>query len=78
MNQQETLEAKEGEIERERQVKKKDEDGIVTTGTLMDKSNDWPSVLKNCRDRGYRGGSYKLADGPGKLNARKDLDGRDE
>ncbi len=43
--------SEENEIQaRERQVRK-DEDGVVLTGTLMDKSNNWPGVLKNCRSK---------------------------
>ncbi len=50
--------AKENEIRAREDRLKKDEDGIAFGQDALrwTKSNDWPSVLKNCgARRGYRG-----------------------
>ncbi len=54
--------------------------GIVFTTVLMDKSNNWPNVLKNCRDeKRLSRRRLKLArPDPSLTQGREDLDGHDE
>ncbi len=76
----ETLWKRKNEIQAERQVRKGRGQLSYLTGTLMDKSSDWPSV--NSKTAGGAeeaiGVASKLADKTGKQRKGEDLDGRDE